>query len=184
MSTATINRIKRYIDKPHSTSNADTAAMYGDIVLAAMETMRGLMGSFDNELAFKAASAILELEKARLRHKTPLAGVYANQHIEQPSLAVEQPVSEEPQQQLSPTQSKQFEKAVDEFKVVLDRKQAEDAQPAFPRAVLREQCRIKMKSLGFDGFLDWIDLMVGRTEAMPTQPEPPKKSLVVPGATG
>ena len=83
MSTATINRIKQHIGKSQAVSNRDTEAMYGTIVLAAME------------------------------HAWT------------------------------------------------------DGQPPFPRAVLREQSWIKMKALGFDGFPDWIDLMVGRTEAVP-----------------
>jgi hypothetical protein len=163
MSTATINRIKQYVRQPNPTTQHDTAAMYGNIVLTAMETMRGLMCGFDNELAFKAASAVLELQKARLRHKMPVAGVQQYQPTEQ----IEQPINDAPPSELTETQMKQFEKGVDEFRVVLNKKQAEDGQQEFPRAVLREQCWIKMKALGFDGFLDWVDLMVGRTDAVP-----------------
>ena len=169
MSTATINRIKQYVEQPNSTTQPHTAVMYGTIVLAAMETMRGLMGGFDNELAFKAASAILELEKARLRHKLPLAGVQPNQQVGQLEAVVEpaeQLVNEAPPE-LSEVQMKQFEKGVDEFAVVLNRKQVEDGLPGFSRAVLREQCWKKMQKLGFEEFLTWVDLMVGRTVEVP-----------------
>ena len=56
MTTATINRIKQYVERPQSKPNRDTAAMYGTVVMAALETMHGLMTGFDNELAFKVPS--------------------------------------------------------------------------------------------------------------------------------
>jgi hypothetical protein len=82
MSTATTNRITPYIDQPAPTPS------YGTIVSAALQTMVRLMNSPDNAVAFNAASAVLELEKARLRHKTPLAGVddsvqHREAHVEQ-----------------------------------------------------------------------------------------------------
>ena len=85
----------------------------------------------------------------RNRLPEPLADVQSTQPIEQ----VEQPNHEAPPPELTEQQTKQFEKGVDEFAVVLNKKQAEDGQPEFPRAVIRELCLIKTKALGFDGFL-------------------------------
>ena len=174
MSMATINRIKHYVTQPNSATQPDTAAMYGNIVVAALQTMHGLMTGFDSELAFKAACAVLEIEKARMRHKMPLAGVQSTQPIEQ----VEQPNHEALPPELTEPQMKQFEKGVDEFAVVLNKKQAEDGQPEFPRAVIRELCLIKIKALGFDGFLTWVDLMVGRTH-VGTEQTPNQKPATI-----
>ena len=169
MSTATINRIKQYIKQPNSATPPDIAAMYGNIVVAALQTMHGLMTGFDSELAFKAACAVLEIEKARMRHKMPLAGM-------QPIQPVQQLEAEcQPDQQLSElteTETKQFEKAVDKFTVVLNNVQKDKGLEVFPRAVLREECRKKLKELGFKEFLNWVDLIVGRTASVPPRSSP------------
>ena len=168
MSTATINRIKQYIKQPNSTTPPDTAAMYGNIVVAALQTMHGLMTGFDSELAFKAACAVLEIEKSRMRHKMPLAGMQPTQPVQQ----IEQPNHEAGPPELTETEKKQFEKAVDEFAVVLNNVQKDKGLEEFPRAVLREECRKKLKELGFKEFLNWVDLMVGRTDAAPPRSSP------------
>ena len=168
MTTATINRIKQYVEQPQSKPNRNTAAMYGTVVMAALETMHGLMTGFDNELAFKAASAILEIEKARLRHKMPLAGVHTSQQERQPEAMDER--TDQSTSTLTDTETKQFEKAVDEFTVVLNKKQTEEGQETFPRAVLREQYKKKLTEVGFGEFLSWHGWMVGRSETSGINP--------------
>jgi hypothetical protein len=159
MTKAPVNRIKHYIGTAQA-STQQQAVEYGHVVQCALQTMARLMASFDNDVAFQAASAVLEIEKARLRHKMPLAGLQPVQ----PTQTIE---ADEQPQQLTETQSQQFEKAVDEFTVVLNKKQVSDGEPPFPRAVLREHYKKKLIEVGFDEFLCWHEWMVGRREVSP-----------------
>ena len=177
MTTAPVNRIKQYIDPPQ-TSTLGGAVGYDDVVQTALQTMARLMASFDNEVAFQAASAVLEIEKARMRHKMPVAGVHQQQPIQQvetPRERVEQPKKQEPAQELTDEQTKQFEKAVDEFRVVMNRKQAEDGLPEFDRPAVRGAYLLKLKELGIAKFPSWHEWMTGSNTHPGDERNPPGK---------
>jgi hypothetical protein len=151
MTTAPVNRIKHYINAPQ-TSTPSGAVGYYNVVQCALATMARLMTSIDNDVAFNAASAVLEIEKARLRHKMPVAGV---QQLDAPREPEPQP------QELNDEQTKQFEKAVDEFTVVMNRKQVQDGLPEFDRPSVRGVYMLKLKELGLAKFLSWHEWMMG-----------------------
>ena len=170
MTTAPVNRIKQYINPPQ-TSTLGGVVGYDDVVQTALQTMARLMASFDNEVAFQAASAVLEIEKARMRHKMPVAGVHQNQQLETRS---EQAKVEQPQE-LTDEQTKQFEKAVDEFRVVMNRKQAEDGLPEFDRPSVRGAYLLKLKELGIAKFPSWHEWMTGSNTHPGDERNPPGK---------
>jgi hypothetical protein len=159
MTHAPINRIKNYCN-PVQPVVCHGAVGYDTVVQFALATMHRLMSSFDSDVAFEAANAVLELEKARLRHKVPVAG---DQRAQQPvELEVDERAAEP-----SMEQAEQFEKAVDEFVVMLNRKQTDDGLPEFSREVLRMQYEKKRIELGFGTFLEWHDWMMGRKDTPP-----------------
>jgi hypothetical protein len=163
MTTAPVNRVKQYINAPQ----AGTVG-YDNVVQCALATMARLMNSFDDDVAFNAASAVLEIEKARLRHKMPVAGVHPQQQMQQP-------VTKEPAQELNDEQTKQFEKAVDDFTVVMNRKQTEDGLPEFDRPSVRGAYLLKLKELGLAKFLSWHEWMMGSNTHPGEEQNPPKK---------
>jgi hypothetical protein len=151
--TTTTNRIKHVVERaPH-----DPTVAYAAVVQASLATMARLMNSFDNEMAFKAASAILEIEKARLRHKEPIAGTEPVQQVEQ---------AQHPEE-MHEDQVEQFEKAVDEITVELNKVQVGKGEPEFPREIMLEQYKKKLIEVGFDEFLSWHEWMIGRSEHPP-----------------
>ena len=54
----------------------------GDMLLHALETMHRLMGSNDADMAFKAAKAVLDLEKTRIRHGNSTVGQWLNHTVD------------------------------------------------------------------------------------------------------
>jgi hypothetical protein len=52
----------------NTTTLREYANATGDLLLQALQTMHRLMGSNDADVAFKAAKAVLDLEKTRMRH--------------------------------------------------------------------------------------------------------------------
>jgi hypothetical protein len=167
MTIAPVNRIKQYVNTSHDSAQGG-AVGYDNVVQCALDTMARLMNSFDNDVAFQAASAVLEIEKARLRHKMPVAGV-------QPTQQMQQPVQQEPAQELNDEQTKQFEKAVDEFTMVLNRKQAVDGLPELDRPSVRGAYLLKLKELGLAKFLSWHEWMMGSNGNSGDEQNHPKK---------
>jgi hypothetical protein len=75
MIAAPVNRIAHYEPAtPAPLTPRDCAQNYSDTLQLAIATMGRLMGSFDPGMQFKAATAMFDLEKTRLRHHHPLAG--------------------------------------------------------------------------------------------------------------
>jgi hypothetical protein len=153
MTTTPINRIKHYCEAP---STQTVAVEYDDVVQQALATMCRLMQSRDNAVAFNAANAVLEIEKARLRHKMPVAGSQPTQPSQQ---LPKHPAPVEPVQRESAPQrtgeSEQFETAVDEFTVVVNRKQVKEGLPEYDPTQVRAAYELKLKEVGFDEFLKW-----------------------------
>jgi hypothetical protein len=170
MIAAPANRIKQYIEQPNA------SIQYGSVVMAALATMHRLMNSLDNDLAFQAANAILEIEKTRLRHKTPVAGtepapVVQPDDVARPSWPSSSSTGE------TPVPPERFESAVDEIVVTLNQIQTAKGEPEFPREVLREQYQQKADEMGFEQFLTWHDRMMGRSTTTPgTAPAPGRRA--------
>jgi hypothetical protein len=154
MTAAPANRIRRYVEQPE--------VEYSHVVKAALATMHRLMGSMDNATAFQAANAVLEIEKARLRHKMPLAGT-------------ESEPTATPRQQPTPVEEKQdeqvarFEKAVEEFVVESNKQLVQNGQPEHQHEAVRNLYLTKLQEVGFEDFLCWHDWMMGRRAEKPTQ---------------
>jgi hypothetical protein len=155
MIAAPANRIKRYVEQPQ-----DTSVQYGAVVQAALATMMRMMHSHDNQMAFNAANAILEIEKARLRHKVPLAGTEPVEHVQQPV--------DEPSQQ-----DQRFEKAVDELTVEFNKIQVQKGEQEIPREIWQAECRKKLAAVGYDEFFTWHEAMMGRDAGGQLNPESP-----------
>ena len=75
MIEAPINRIKQHLREIQPATPRERGANYIDTLQLALDTLRGLMTSFNPETQYKAAVAMLDIEKTRLRHNHPLAGM-------------------------------------------------------------------------------------------------------------
>jgi hypothetical protein len=122
---------------------------YDDAVQRALGTMCRLMNSRDNDVAFKSAAAVLEIEKARLRHKMTVAGTEPTQ---QPPAV---PAPQDATPKLTEGEVQQFETALEEFHVVINRNKAKEGLPAMELADVRLAYELKLNEVGFDEFVKW-----------------------------
>jgi hypothetical protein len=170
MVAAPINRIKHYIEMPAAKPGY---VGYDDAVQQALATMCRLMQSMDNDVAFQSANAVLEIEKARLRHKMTIAGTEPAQQLSDPS---PQPTAEPAQQQVTPKltegEVQQFETALDEFHVVINRKKVQEGLPATDLAELRLAYELKLNEVGFDEFLKWHEWLMEMDACMSSPATP------------
>jgi hypothetical protein len=170
MTKAPVNRVQQYIKTP--TTKAPLVP-YDDAVQHAVSTMCRLMESTDNQVAFNAANAVLEIEKTRLRHKMAVAGTdpvpqqQLQQQLQQP--APVEPARSQAAAKLAPGESEQFETAVDEFTVVMNRKKVKEGLPQYDPSEVRAAYELKLKDLGFTGLMKWHDwLMEMDNEPLPS----------------
>ena len=82
-----VNRIKQHLGHTAPTTRQDRGDNYIDTLQLALDTLRGLMTSFNPDMQFKAVSMMLDFEKTRLRHNHPLAGMELK-----PSVSLDDPV--------------------------------------------------------------------------------------------
>jgi hypothetical protein len=75
MVEAPVNRIRALVHDSITSTQLEQGDNYVQTLQAAFDTMRELMDSFDPAMKFKAAMAMLDFEKTRLRHGRPLAGM-------------------------------------------------------------------------------------------------------------
>ena len=75
MVEAPVNRIKQHLRETQPTTPRERGTNYIDTLQLALDTLRGLMTSFNPDTQYKAAVAMLDIEKTRLRHNHPLAGM-------------------------------------------------------------------------------------------------------------
>ena len=82
MVEAPINRIREHLREIQPATPRERGTNYIDTLQLALDTLRGLMTSFNPETQFKAAVAMLDIEKTRLRHNHPLAGMETKEPID------------------------------------------------------------------------------------------------------
>ena len=82
MVEAPVNRIKQHLRETQPATPRERGTNYIDTLQLALDTLRGLMTSFNPDTQFKAAVAMLDIEKTRLRHNHPLAGMETNAPID------------------------------------------------------------------------------------------------------
>ena len=75
MVEAPVNRIREHLREIQPATPRERGTNYIDTLQLALDTLRGLMTSFNPDTQYKAAVAMLDIEKTRLRHNHPLAGM-------------------------------------------------------------------------------------------------------------
>ena len=75
MVEAPINRIRELLHETQPATRRERGENYIDTLQLALDTLRGLMTSFNPDMQYKAVVTILDFEKTRLRHNHPLAGM-------------------------------------------------------------------------------------------------------------
>ncbi len=70
-----VNRIKDHFTDAKPATRQERGDNYIDTLQFALDSLRGLMTSFNPDMQFKAAMAVLDFEKTRLRHDRKLAGM-------------------------------------------------------------------------------------------------------------
>ena len=86
MVEAPVNRIKQHLGDTPPVTRKERGDNYIDTLQLALDTLRGLMTSFNPDMQFKAVTAMLDFEKTRLRHNHSLAGMEIKPpvHLEDP----------------------------------------------------------------------------------------------------
>ena len=170
MVEAPVNRIREHLRKATSTTSRERGDNYIDTLQLALDTLRGLMTSFNPDTQFKAAVAMLDIEKTRLRHNHPLAGMETKAPIDfdEPILPlpkydstpprprpvpVEERVIDEilgdviDEKQFSPEEKVEFDRMVEE---AVEYFAKEDGDCVVVRSRMRKQLWGDMCDLGFE----------------------------------
>ena len=87
MVEAPVNRLRDHLREAKPTTRQERGDNYIDTLQLALDTLRGLMTSFNPDTQFKAATTMLDFEKTRLRHNHPLAGMELK-----PTVSLDDPV--------------------------------------------------------------------------------------------
>jgi hypothetical protein len=87
MVEAPVNRIKDHLRDAMPATRQERGDNYIDTLQLALDTLRGLMTSFNPDMQYKAVSMMLDFEKTRLRHNHPLAGMELK-----PPVSLDEPV--------------------------------------------------------------------------------------------
>ena len=168
MVEAPINRIKQHLRENQPATPRERGTNYIDTLQLALDTLRGLMTSFNPDTQYKAAVAMLDIEKTRLRHNHPLAGMETKAPIEldepilplpkydstppRPTPVEERIVDEIPddnidEKQFSPGEKVEFDKMVEE---AVEYFAKEDEDCVVVRSRVRKQLWGDMCDLGFE----------------------------------
>ena len=168
MVEAPVNRIREHLREATPTTPRERGTNYIDTLQLALDTLRGLMTSFNPDTQYKAAVAMLDIEKTRLRHNHPLAGMDTKAPIDfdEPILPLPKYDSIEPrprpveeriideipddvinEKQFSPEEKVEFDKMVEEA-VEYFAKVDEDC--VVLRSKVRKQLWVDMCDLGFE----------------------------------
>ena len=191
MVEAPINRIKQHLREIQPATPRERGTNYIDTLQLALDTLRGLMISFNPDTQYKAAVAMLDIEKTRLRHNHPLAGMETKAPIDfdEPILPLPKYDSTEPRprpveekvideipddfiddKQFSPEEKVEFDKMVEE---AVEYFAKEDGDCVVVRSRMRKQLWGDMCDLGFENtarsFRHSMDKrkMVARSEDKP-----------------
>ena len=163
-----INRIREHLREIQPTTPRERGENYIDTLQLALDTLRGLMTSFNPETQFKAAVAMLDIEKTRLRHNHPLAGMETKAPIDfdepiiplpkydstepRPRPVEERVIDEIPddvidEKQFSPEEKIEFDRMVEE---AVEYFAKEDENLVVVRSRVRKQLWGDMCDLGFE----------------------------------
>ena len=108
-----VNRIKDHLREAAPATRQARGNNYIDTLQLALDTLRGLMTSFNPDMQFKAVSMMLDLEKTRLRHNHSLAGMEIK-----PPVSLDDPVGHMTMPKYEKVEEQVIDEIVDDDEVI------------------------------------------------------------------